>query len=405
MRILIANPSRQLLGGVEQYLETLMPALVRRGHSLAVLHEYSSESGTPGIDRRTGPLPSWCSNELGREAALEAISDWNPDVVYSQGFDDREMERALQHSYHAILYAHTYYGTCITGRKCYSQPHLEPCSRRFGTACLSLFYPRRCGGLNPLTMWQLFQIQSRRNASLADYHMVLVASSHMYREYERHGVRPEQLQLLPLYPTNCVPESRTPPLRNPSGRILFVGRLMDVKGVDHLLQAMPLATAALARPLHLTIAGDGPDREKLEHLARPLGSAVEFIGWIDSERRADLMRQADLLAVPSLWPEPFGLAGLEAGCFGLPAVGYATGGISEWLIPGQTGELAPAHPPTAQGLAEAIVRAIEDPVHHQKLRVGAWELAKKFSLDRHVEQLEQILAARPSAAQLSTTVA
>src|SRR6202034_271377 len=98
----------------------------------------------------------------------------------------------------------------------------------------------------------------------------------------------------------------------------------------------------------------------------------------------DLMRQADLVAVPSLWPEPFGLVGIEAGCFGVPAVGFAVGGIPDWLIPGQTGELAPADPPTVEGLAEAIVRALEDPAHYQKLCSGAWEMAKRFSLERHL---------------------
>jgi glycosyltransferase involved in cell wall biosynthesis len=403
VRILITNASRYLLGGAEKYLETLIPALARQGHSLALLYESPFEAGAQGIDGLVGSLPSWCSDELGPPAAFRAVVDWQPDVVYSQGLNDTWIESSLQRKYHTILYAHTFYGTCVSGRKCHSWPRLEPCARRFGAACLLLYYPRRCGGLNPKTTWELFQIQSRRNAMLREYQAILVASRYMYRQYEQHGVSPDRLQLLPLYPAGSAPDATAPEPRDPGGRILFVGRLMDVKGVDHLLQAMPLAAVKLGFPLVLTIAGDGPDRERLEGLARRLGLAVEFTGWVNSERRADLMRQADLLAVPSLWPEPFGLTGLEAGCFGLPAVAFASGGIPDWLIPGQTGELAPADPPTTPGLADAIVRALADPIRYQKLRVGAWEMARRFSPARHVEQLEQILSCRASGGELLST--
>ena len=110
------------------------------------------------------------------------------------------------------------------------------------------------------------------------------------------------------------------------------------------------------------------------------------------------MREADLLAVPSVWPEPFGLVGIEAGCVGLPAVAFAVGGIPDWLIPGKSGELAPGDPPTADGLALAIVRALADPTPLQRLRIGAWEVARTFRPGRHLDELERILdAAHPAA--------
>lgn len=105
------------------------------------------------------------------------------------------------------------------------------------------------------------------------------------------------------------------------------------------------------------------------------------------------MRESDLLVVPSLWPEPFGLVGIEAGSLGIPAAGFASGGITDWLLPGETGELAPANPPTAEGLADAIARALADQEHYDRLRWGAWDFSKQFDLDRHVAQLEAILHA------------
>ena len=404
MRILISNYHRGLLGGVEKYLQSVIPGLIQRGHSVGLLYENPFNPTEEGIDSQAGRVPAWCSKELGLDSVLRSIKTWAPDVVYSHGLDDSELERSLLDSYPMELYAHNYYGTCVSGRKCYSSPRLQPCSRKFGVACLALYYPRRCGGLNPQTMWKLYQIQSQQKSRLPDYRAVLVASRHMYREFEQHGVPADRLHLVPLPAGAGQPDATAPEPRAMGYRILFLGRLMDMKGVGHLLRAIPLAASKLGRPLTLTIAGDGPERGRIQDLVRQLGLPVEFSGWVNTEQRSDLLRQADLVAVPSLWPEPFGLVGIEAGCLGVPAVGFAVGGIPDWLIAGQTGELAPGDPPTVEGLAEAMVRALADPRHHQKLRVGAWEKAKQFSLERHVAQLEPILSMAAFAAQPMATV-
>ena len=108
--------------------------------------------------------------------------------------------------------------------------------------------------------------------------------------------------------------------------------------------------------------------------ARRLGVKAEYLGWIGMDRRETEMRAADVLGVPSLWPEPFGLVGLEAGCVGLPAAGYATGGIPDWLAPGETGESAPGDAPAPKDLAAALVRVLADD-HHR--HACAWGLGKR----------------------------
>lgn len=392
MRILIATARRNLLGGVEKYLQTVIPGLIERGHTIGLLYEYRFNPSDEAIDSRAARLPVWCLEELGLDALLHSLQDWTPDVVYSHGLDDTDLERALLDTFPVMLYAHTYYGTCVSGRKCHAVPRLQPCGRRLGAGCLVLYYPRRCGGLHPGTLVQLFQTQSRRRVSLGDHQGILVASRHMYRELEQHGVSARRLHLVPLHTTDSVPATVPPSPRLPQGRILFVGRLVDVKGADYLLSALPHASKKLGRSLALTVAGDGPDRAKLEGLARQLNVEVEFAGWVGGEQKMSLMRDADLVAVPSLWPEPFGLVGIEAGCLGTPAVGYAVGGIPDWLIPGRTGELAPGDPPAIEGLAAAIVRALCDPIHYQQLRLGAWEAARQYTLERHLESLERVLS-------------
>ena len=392
MRILIAACTREVAGGAEKYLRVLIPEMLRRGHEVALLYEHDSLSASSSVDAGSG-APVWLWDQLREQRDWQGLSEWSPEVVYSQGLESADHENALLDRYPVVWYAHVYLGTCTTGRKCHAFPRLEPCDRSFGPMCLLMHYPRRCGGLNPLRTWRMYQRQQNQHARLMDYRAILVASAHMFRELQRNGVSAERLHHVALPPTDSSPLPSPPAPRIPGGKILAVSRLTDLKGIDHLIRAIPSAAARLGRDLTLTIAGDGPDRARLEELARRLQIKAEFAGWVGSSRRTELMLAADLLAVPSLWPEPFGLVGIEAGCVGLPAAGYAVGGIPDWLITGRTGELADANPPTVEGLADAIVRALRDPDYYARLCRGAWEMAKSFTLEAHAAALEGILAA------------
>ena len=250
---------------------------------------------------------------------------------------------------------------------------------------------RRCGGLHPGTMWRMFNECAEVNSQLPNFHAILVASRHMQGEYRQHGVVPARLHLVPLPAPDSIPQSAEPPRKVPQGRILFVSRLTKLKGGAYLIRAIAQASTKLGQPLHLTVAGDGPERSKLEALAQKHGITAKFIGWVDASRKMGLMRQTDLVAMPSVWPEPFGLVGIEAGSLGVPSVAYAVGGIPDWLAAGQSGELAPGDPPTVDGLAEAIVRALADRNHYFDLCRGAWEMANRFTLAAHMSNLVPIL--------------
>jgi glycosyltransferase involved in cell wall biosynthesis len=390
MRILIATWHRNLVGGTEKYVHSLLPALVNRGHEVSLIHEVPVDHTLETIDLSDSALVTWCLEELGLEALMRAVAQWKPDIVYSQGLGDAELDDALLDNYPTALFAHAYYGTCATGSKSHAFPQLRPCKRRFGPACLLLHYPRRCGGLSPLTMWRTYRRQVKQGSRLPDYPAVLVASTHMYHEFLRHGVRSEQLHLVP-HAANQDPHAEPPEPRIPQGRILLIARLTAIKGGHYLVQAISKASMRLGRALTLTIAGDGPERHSIEGLASRLHVGVEFTGWVNTREIMGLLRATDVLAVPSLWPEPFGLVGLEAACIGVPAIGYAVGGIPDWLIPGETGELAPGDPPTVEGMADAIVRAFGDTKHYADLCRGAWQHSKRLTMDAHLSKLELCL--------------
>jgi glycosyltransferase involved in cell wall biosynthesis len=390
MRILVAANRRGVIGGVETYLQELIPALRCRGHEVGLVFQEPT-TDTLAVDGDGTAGPAWEANADTRPAILREIGVWRPDVVYNHGLTDPDLEQALQDAFPTVLFAHGYFGTCVSATKCHGFPKVRACSRVLGPACLALYLPRRCGGLNPLTMFRQYALQRRRHALLKRYGAVFVASQHMLSEYANHGVYPNRLHVVPLFAPGIAADPNPPVERLRTDRILFVGRLINLKGGEFLVRALERAAKYLGKPLTLVVAGSGPEQEKLQNLAHRLGLAAEFHGWVDRSQCVALMRGADLLVVPSLWPEPFGLVGLEAGCVGLPAVAYDVGGIRDWLRPGESGELAPGDPPTVNGLAAALVRALDNPLHRTRLARGAWSVAQQFTLERHCGLLENHL--------------
>jgi glycosyltransferase involved in cell wall biosynthesis len=393
MRVAVVNWSSRRVGGIEEYLSILIPAMHEAGLPLAFWHEMDEPSDRSRIDLPDGLLEI-CAADTGADLAILALRQWKPDVLYINGLTDSGVESRLLTIAPSVLFLHTYVGTCISGGKTFTRPTVTPCDRKFGWPCLLHYFPHGCGGRSPITMWQHFRRQSHQLELLGHYHAIITHSEHMRDEMTKHGLRAE---IVP-YPvaTQAVREATS---GNGAWRLLFAGRMDYLKGGSILLDA--LRDVAAKRPAHLTLAGDGPDRMRWEAYAREIRTpnlTTEFVGWVTQERVGALMSEADLLVVPSLWPEPFGSVGPVAGQHGLPAAAFSTGGIPQWLGDGVNGHLAPADPPTSTGLAGAIVACLGNPVHYAALRQGAREMATRFTMERHlprlIETLERVAGSR-----------
>jgi glycosyltransferase involved in cell wall biosynthesis len=313
--------------------------------------------------------------------------------LYVQGIQNVVAETQLLEIAPAIFFLQTYTATCISGSKTFTRPIATPCDRRFGPPCLLHYFPHGCGGNNPATMWRLFAMQSRRLRLFRSYAAILTISDHMRDEMAKHGLRADVVPYPFQAPSDTNQAGATETKRSDAvWQLLYAGRMESLKGGDYLIEALPEVVKAARRPVRMTFAGDGRDRARWESLARKIQNAtpnltIEFTGWLTQRDVGILMSNVDLLVLPSLWPEPFGAVGPAAGQYGVPAAAFATGGISQWLGDGVSGHLAPANPPMPAGLAGAIVRCLEDPVHYQALRTGARRMAARFTMDRHLPPL------------------
>lgn len=406
MKIAIATWSNRRVGGTETYLGDVTRRLAERGHDVCLVYETDEPQNREAIELPPD-TPNWSLAEAGIKRVLTSLRDWQPDLIFSQGLKSTRAEAQLLKIVPAVLFAHTYYGTCISGEKTFKRPLAQPCTRRFGPKCLLHYYPHRCGGLSPITMLRLYRTQVERLANVDRYQAVVTHSSYMRDEFVRQGCDPKRIHNISYYSDRLslgeqiagrlnVPMSPVRSAIERSGqtplRLLFLGRMSFLKGGHTLIDALARAHELLQRPLHVTFAGDGPDRKKWQARAERLATeadwlSIDFVGWLKGASLQAAFAETDLLVLPSLWPEPFGLIGLEAGHHGVPIAAFDVGGISDWLFEGINGHLSPGNPPTPHGLAEAIWKCLRNATEHKSLRCGAIEVAKSFSMQEHMNRL------------------
>jgi glycosyltransferase involved in cell wall biosynthesis len=381
------------------YLRWLLPQLRARGHELGLGFEQRLVDASRSIESDVADVNSWTLPELGLDRWLRHLEAFKPDVAYVHGISNPDIEAALARRFNAIFYAHAYHGACATGTRRHTRPRLRVCERRFGAQCLVANFALGCGARRPDTLYRLYRDQARRARLLHAYRALAVGSAYVKETYLRQGIREGSIHILAYPSLEMVRDAVAPVAREPSHRVLFVGRVTAVKGLHDAVRATALAQGWLQRKLVLVVAGQGPELAPCTVLARELGVELEALGWVEGSRKEALYRSADVLLVPSLWAEPFGIVGVEAACVGLPSVGYPMGGIVDWLIPGKSGELCESSN-EPEGLASALVKALASPEYWLSLRRGAWEVAGNYTPEKHLLKLEalfELVSARSKA--------
>jgi glycosyltransferase involved in cell wall biosynthesis len=139
--------------------------------------------------------------------------------------------------------------------------------------------------------------------------------------------------------------------------IATVRRLQSRMGIDVLLDACARVRGDLP-DAHLLIAGDGPERRRLENRAAVLGEGVTFLGKVDEQTLLALYRAADVTVVPTTSLEGFGLVLLESLACGTPVVVTDAGGLPEAVRELDPATVVPAG--DSDALAAALLRCLTD---------------------------------------------
>ncbi len=231
---------------------------------------------------------------------------------------------------------------------------------------------------------------------------VTVISSHTAREVTRL-VRDAHARVIPFgaaVSTSRAGDGETAAVpRGAEGafRLLFVGRLVERKGVTYLLRAVSLLRRK-SEDVRLIIVGDGPLAPALHAEAEGLGiaDAVEFTGFVPSGELSGRIAASDALVLPAVRDskgdvEGLGVVLIEAILHDRPVIASDSGGIGDIVIDGETGLLTP--PGDVEALAGAIARLRDDAALRSHLVAGGRaHVDACFSWTRIVEDLHSLYA-------------
>ncbi|HEX3549477.1 MAG TPA: glycosyltransferase family 4 protein [Candidatus Elarobacter sp.] len=373
------------VGGAERYWETVLPALAARTDRVRVLAR--AVDGTASFAGETRAI-AWGGeddepSEPAARAVAEELARAGSDVVVTASvFDTAVLDAVRAAAPRWIVKIHDHRTFCPTGDRVFPQFD-GTCSAAMGAACRRGTIVRGCvHGPRPSSFRRIAAREALR-ARIAGADGVLVSSAHMRETCAANGIDPRRIAITPP-PLPDAAYAATPAARPGAATLLFASRLTPRKGLLSLLGALARLNPH-ERP-RLVVAGEGvaEERDARARAARD-GIAVEWLGKLTAAQLRAAIDGADAVAVPSLWPEPFGLVGIEAQARGRPAVAYRVGGMADWID--GAGIAVPRGDETA--LAAAIRRVLDERTW-SGLASAARSRAETYRLDSHVDRLMHI---------------
>jgi phosphatidylinositol alpha-mannosyltransferase len=347
-------------GGVTENVAGVGRVLRRLGHRVTVV-----TAGAAGVNNGSGPI------RIGRQCMVP----WNGATVnftYGVGLTDR-LRQIYRQSRFDLIHIH-----------CPLAPMLPLAALRAagGRPVVGTFHATAASNLG----YQLFRRMLAQDFARIT---VPVAVSEPARRFVARYF-PGRYRLVP----NGVDLERFSPSVSPTvasdGRptILAMGRLDPRKGLEHLIDALPLVVRSIG-PVRLLVAGEGPRAASLRARARRVAPGlVDFLGAVPSSQVPGLYAAADCLCAPAVRNESFGIVLLEAMATARAVVASDISGYRLVVSPGETGILARPADPAA--LADALITVLGEPARAAAMGTAGRRRALLFSWEEVTERLLSI---------------
>ena len=375
MKILLINDYGSPNGGAEIATFLLRKGLRNRGHDALLLSSSARPSGGANeadivclgtTGRYRALLQS--ANVSARRTLQRALDEFRPDVVHVGMFLTQLSPLILPalREFPTVYHAHWLRAICPTGFK--MLPDGATCGERAGLVCYR-------SGCLPLRDWLPLMAQLQLLRHWRDRLNRVVANS----DATRALLEAEGFNDVTVIRYGVSPYARRPPLTGPP-TALFCGRLTAQKGVEVLLKAWRTVVQRIPEA-RLLIAGDGPERERLEGRALP---GVSFCGRLPHDDIDRIAPTAWIQVVPSIGFEPFGLVAAEAMMRGTAVVCTRVGGLPEVVQGEVTGRLV--QPGDSYDLAATMIAMLLDRGLCEAMGERGRRVAKeRFSEDLYVD--------------------
>jgi len=387
MKLLFVHEKSGAFAGAESNILATATELKRRGHVVGLLHGTVTGKGQAEWHDVFENLFSLETN--GGAAVIPRVLDmFGPDVLYVHKMADlKVIETLLNTRVPAVRMVHDHDLYCMRSYK------YNVFTRRICERALSPFCVFPCGavvGRNggwPPVKWVSYSNKLEEIKLNKRFQRLLVGSNVMKEELVRNGFESDHIEIHPP-----VPPPGDPALRagfSDENIIIYAGQIVRGKGVDVLISAL----SQIETPFECYIFGDGNHRPFCEKLARSLGLSahVHFKGHVSQDELKIYYREASMVVVSSVWPEPFGAVGLEGMRYGLPVVAFDAGAIKEWLIDGYNGYVVPWMDRAAfAGRIEELLR--DKTIARQMGENGRAMVAEYYAFPKYIDGLEKTFA-------------
>lgn len=380
-RILFISQNYAVRGGAESYLLRIMNGLYELGHEVGCCYlQRSPDDHISGL---------WLERYIAPDQLRylsTTISEFKPDVIHINDviptpFLDELLEKAP-----CVFFEHAFTPFACPGDGRFWTQSGTVCTRRVGSYCLIAPYLHHCGTRHFKRHWDQFRVTKNWQSRREKFSKFLVASRFMKATLVDEGIEESQISIVSL-PAPHMKSLPAPQEKAGAPTFVFAGRFIEHKGGDFLLRALE----TINTPIQLFMVGDGREYENWKDLALSIvrkhpRHVIQWMKWQSSSEIQKLFAQSRAVVVPSLWPEPFGLVGLEAMAVGCPVIAHDRGGIEDWLTDLDNGLLI--REPTLEKLGTAIERLATDVRFARNLGSrGLERVEKEFQLDEHLRRL------------------
>ncbi len=382
--------------GVSQYLRNVSMALVKDDHEVVIALDSRrvSETGSIAHIAKVTYIPDlavtpwFTGKQRAKTLVLNLIEMENPDIVIIHMCANDAVVGAISQVRPTLLFLHINALSCIAATRLLKWPKYKMCTRRAGLRCIPNFYLRRCGSIRGLAPARAYINWRQTKRTLNRVTKIIVGSQFLRRDLlEETVIEDERIAVIPPLVHKYRDREKLAEHGNSESMVLYVGRITLYKGLSYLILSLPY----IKTPFKLVVAGDGYHLGKVKKLCRKLKieKKVEFLGSQSQANLHKLYGKCSLLVVPSVWPEPFGMVGVEAMAHSRPVVAFDVGGISEWLYNGENGILV--KPMDVHGLAKSMDLLLKrKSLARQMGKRGKEIFEEKFSSRRHLRLLMAI---------------
>ncbi|MDQ3738130.1 MAG: glycosyltransferase family 4 protein [Actinomycetota bacterium] len=402
--IIHVNEKGGHFGGTEEYIDLLTAALARvgvRSHLVcgtiggALAPELDSVQVVPGLASRTTVART-------ADDVAAAVARVDADVIYLHNVFDPAIVQALatlEHRRPLVWYVHDHYPTCLTELR-WRRDH-GACRQRLGKTCLDAIAEGRCVLRHADRSLGTEDLRQRESLSrsLALVDQIVVVSWYMRSVLaDAEPGLVERIHVLPRpIRTSRAGRVRRHRAANEPAVVTFAGRITPEKGLAVVLEAV--AAIRHPAPVDLRIAGvvEHPaywsECQLMARRAMDVNprARVTVLGELSYEATDELLRQSDIVTVPSQWPEPLGAVALEAMAAGAAVVASDIGGLGTYLNDGSNGRLVTADDPAAW--TSAIETLVQRPDEARRLGHQASLDAGALTTEAHLDALEGVIRA------------